>query len=88
MLTDSCLCGGTALTQLCYCILSSPPDNLQETVYHRFKDQKSECLSFFALQFRIMTANAIFGVIQYWLSASPRTSPEETARIICRLHFR
>jgi len=35
----------------------------------------------------IMMANAIFGIIQYWLTAGPRTSPEETARIICRLHF-
>jgi AcrR family transcriptional regulator len=35
----------------------------------------------------VMMANAIFGVIQYWLSTGQKTSPEETARIVCRLRF-
>lgn len=35
----------------------------------------------------VMMANAIFGIIQYWLTTSPQTSPEETAGIICRLHY-
>jgi AcrR family transcriptional regulator len=35
----------------------------------------------------IMMANAIFGIIQYWLTARPQLSPQETAGIICRLRF-
>jgi AcrR family transcriptional regulator len=35
----------------------------------------------------VMMANAIFGVVQYWLSAKPKTSPEKTARIVCGLPF-
>jgi hypothetical protein len=34
-----------------------------------------------------MMANAIFGIIQYWLTARPQLSPQETAGIICRLRF-
>jgi len=32
----------------------------------------------------VMTANAIFGVIQYWLTARPQLPPKEIAGIICR----
>jgi len=35
----------------------------------------------------VMMANAVFGVIQYWLTARPQLSPQETAGIICRLRF-
>lgn len=35
----------------------------------------------------VMMANAIFGVIQYWLTAKPQLSPQEAAGVLCRLRF-
>jgi AcrR family transcriptional regulator len=35
----------------------------------------------------VMMANAIFGMVQYWLTAKPQLSPQEAAGILCRLRF-
>ena len=49
------------------------PDNQGDAVFLKYQS--------------VMMANAIFGVIQYWLTTRPQLSPEETAGIICRLRF-
>lgn len=35
----------------------------------------------------VMLSNIIFGVVQHWLTTGKKTTPEETADILMRLHF-
>lgn len=48
--------------------------------------QKDESAVFLKYQ-SVLLANAIFGIIQYWLTARPQLSPQEAAGVICRLRF-
>ena len=48
--------------------------------------ERSESAAFRRYQ-SVMTAGAIFGVLQYWLTSRPQLSPQEAAAILCRLRL-
>ena len=35
----------------------------------------------------VLMMNAIFGIIQHWLTAGRRVSPEEMSKVVMQLHF-